>query len=68
MVVGKLHVIREKTKINCKTDIAKVYGIPLSNLLSYLKNINSIEQQALQGCNILKHMRIQRAKHGNMEN
>ena len=68
MVVGKLQVIRQKTKINCKTDIAKAYGIPLSTLLSYLKNMNFTEQQALQGCDIFKHMRIRRAKHGNMEN
>jgi len=67
MVVGKLHVIRQKIKINCKTDTAKAYRIPLSTLLSYVKNINSTEQQALHGCNIWKHMRIHRAKHGDME-
>jgi len=67
MVVGELHVIRQKTKINCKTDIAKAYRIPLSTL-SYLKNINSTEQQSLHGCDILKYMTINRAKHGDMEN
>jgi len=68
MVVGKLHIIRLETKINCKTDTAMAYGIPFSTLLLYFKKINSTQQQALHGCDILKHMRIHRAKHGNMEN
>jgi hypothetical protein len=63
MVVGKLQVIRERTKMKSKSDIAKTYGIPLSTLLSYLKNTIPV-----QGCDILKHMRIHEAKNLNMEN
>jgi hypothetical protein len=31
-----------------KTEIAQAYGIPLSTLSTYLKNWDSIENQALQ--------------------
>jgi hypothetical protein len=65
-IAGKLVVIRKVDK-NERSEIAQAYGIPLSTLSTYFKNRDSIEQQASQGCNISKHMRIHGTRHGNME-
>jgi hypothetical protein len=68
-IAGKLGVIREVDKNKrSKSEIAQAYGIPFSTLSVYLKKWDSLEQQALQGDDILKHMRICGARHGVMEN
>jgi hypothetical protein len=46
----------------------QAYGIPLSTLLTYLKYQNPIEQQALQGSDVSKQMRMLDTKHGGTEN
>jgi hypothetical protein len=51
-----------------KSEITQAYRIPLSTLSMHLKIQDYIEQQALQGGDILKLMRIHGAKHSNMEN
>jgi hypothetical protein len=52
-------VIREVDKnVRSKREIAQAFGIPLSTLPIYLKNWDSTEQQALQGHDSLKHMKI----------
>ena len=53
---GKIEVNRgvDKNEIS-KNEIPQAYGIPLSTQLTYLKKGDCIEQQALQGDDILKH-------------
>jgi hypothetical protein len=45
-----------------KSEIAQAYGIPLSTQSTYLKTGDYIDQQALQGDDILKCRRICGAK------
>jgi hypothetical protein len=67
-ITEKLEVIREVDKNErSKNEIVQAYGIPLSTLLTYLKNQDSTEQKTLQGGDISKRMRIREAKHGDME-
>jgi hypothetical protein len=58
----------QQTKMKSKSAIAKAYGIPLSTLLPYLKNIILVNSRLCKGVDILKHMRIHGAKDHNMEN
>jgi hypothetical protein len=51
-----------------KSEMAQVYGVPLPTLLVYLKNQNSVEQQALQQSDISNCMRIHGTKHDDMKN
>jgi hypothetical protein len=68
MIAKKLEIIREvDKKERSKTKISQAYGIPLSTLLTYLKNRDSIENQALQGAEFSKRMKICGAKYGNLE-
>jgi hypothetical protein len=46
----------------------QAYGIPLSTLLTYQKYDNPIEQKALQGVDVSKHMRMLVTNHGGTEN
>lgn len=55
-------------KDRSKSQIAQTYRIPIYTLLTYLKNQDPTEQQALKEGDILQHMRICEAKHGTMEN
>jgi hypothetical protein len=67
--VEKLDVITEVDENErSKSEIAQVYGIPLSTMLMYLKNKDSVEQQAMQRGSILKYSRIHGAKLGDLEN
>jgi hypothetical protein len=58
-IAEKLDVITEVDKNErSRSEIAQVYGIPLSTVSMCLKNKDSVEQQAMQrGC-ILKCKRI----------
>jgi hypothetical protein len=52
-IAKKLDMIAEvDKKERSKTEIAQAYGIPLSTLSTYLKNLDSIENQALQGAEV----------------
>jgi transposase-like protein len=67
-IAVKLDIIAEvDKKERSTTEIAQAYGIPLSTLLTYLKNQDSIENQALQGEEVSKRMRIREAKHSDLE-
>jgi hypothetical protein len=67
-IAEKLEEFREVDKNErSKSEIAQAYGIPLSTLSTYLKDLDSVEQQASQEHDISKRMRIRDAKHGNME-
>jgi hypothetical protein len=64
----KLEIIAEvDRKESSKTEIAQAYRIPLSTLLTNLKNRDYIENQALQGAEVSKQMRIHGAKHSDLE-
>jgi hypothetical protein len=68
-VAEKLEVIRGVEKKERSTsEIAQMYGIPLPALSVYLKNQDSVEQQALQGTDVSKQIRICDAKCDDMEN
>jgi hypothetical protein len=54
-------------KERSKTEIAQAYGILIFTLSTYLKNRDSIENQALQGAEVSKRMRICGAKHSDLE-
>jgi hypothetical protein len=54
-------------KERSKNELAQAYRITLSTLLTYLKNRDSIENQALQGAEVSKRMRICGAKHCDLE-
>jgi hypothetical protein len=67
-IAEKLDIIVEvNKKERSKTEIAQVHGIPLSTLSTYLKNRDSIGNQALQGAEVSKRMRICGAKHSDLE-
>jgi hypothetical protein len=54
-VAQKLQIIVEvDKKERSNTEIAQPCGIPLSTLLTYLKNWYSIEKQTLQGAEVSK--------------
>jgi hypothetical protein len=68
MTAEKLEITRDvNKKESSKTEIYQAYRISLSTLLTYLKNQDSIENQALQGAEVSKCMRICGAKHGDLE-
>jgi hypothetical protein len=54
-------------KERSKTEISQAYGIPHSTLSTYLKNQDSIENQALQVAEVSKRMRICGAKYSDLE-
>jgi hypothetical protein len=54
-------------KERSKTEIAQAYGILLFTLLTYSENRDSVENQALQGAEVSKWMRIRGAKNSNLE-
>jgi len=66
---AKLVVIREVDKNEgSKGEMAQTYGMPLCGGGGRREEEkDSTEHQVLHGHNILKHMRILGAKHGNME-
>lgn len=65
----KLEVIKGINRKERNTsEIAKVYGIPLSTLSMHLKNQDSVEQQALQGSDVSKQKRICDTECDDMEN
>jgi hypothetical protein len=67
-IAERLDIIAEvNKKERSKTEIAQAYGIPLSTLSIYLKNRDCIENQALQGAEVSKRMRIHGAKHSDLE-
>jgi transposase-like protein len=67
-IAEKLEITAEvNKKERSKNEIAQAYGIPLSTLSTYLKNQDSIKNQALQGAEVSKQMRIRGAKHSNLE-
>jgi hypothetical protein len=67
-IAEKLDIIAEvNKKERSKTEIAQACGIPLSTLLTYSKNLDSIENQALQGAEVSERMRIRGAEHSNLE-
>jgi hypothetical protein len=67
-IAEKLQIIREvDKKERSKTEISQAYGIPISTLSTYLKNRDSIENQALEGAEVSKWMRIRGAKYGDLE-
>jgi hypothetical protein len=65
-IAEKLDIIAEvDKKERSKTEIAQAYGFH-SPQSTYLKNLDSIENQALQG-EVSKRMRICEAKHSDLE-
>jgi hypothetical protein len=67
-IAEKLEVIREVDKNErSNSEITQADGIPLSILSAYLENQRSLEQQATQGRDMSKCVRICATKHDNME-